>query len=38
MARVIFLAGALMTFAVGTVAVTEAGLLMPMPAALVGNG
>lgn len=38
MARVLLLTGAIMTFAIGTVAATETGMLMPMPASLVGSG
>ncbi len=38
MAKVILLTGVLMTFAFGTVAATENGLLMPMPASLTQNG
>lgn len=38
MARVLLLTGVIMTFAIGTVTATENGLLMPMPASLVGNG
>ncbi len=34
MARMLLLTGMILTFAVGTVAVTESGLLMPVPAAL----
>jgi hypothetical protein len=37
MAKVIFLAGVLVTFAVGSVAATETGLLMPMPLSLAQN-
>ncbi len=38
MAKVILLTGVIMTFAFGTVAATENGLLMPMPAFLTQNG
>ncbi len=34
MARLVLLSGAIMAFAFGTVAATETGLLMPMPASL----
>lgn len=37
MARVILLTGVIMTFAIGTVAATEEGVLMPMPASLVSG-
>lgn len=35
MARIVLLAGVLMTFAIGTVAATETGMMMPLPATLV---
>ncbi len=35
MARLVLLTGAILTFAFGTVAATESGMLMPMPASLV---
>lgn len=37
MAKVVLVTGIIMTFAVGTVAATETGLLMPMPASLAAN-
>jgi len=37
MARVIFLTGMIMTFAVGTVVATETGMLMPVSASSLGD-
>ena len=37
MARVILFTGVIMTFAIGTVAATEAGVIMPMPASFVSS-
>ncbi len=37
MAKLVLLTGVIMTFAFGTVAATEGGLLMPMPASLAQN-
>lgn len=34
MAKIFLLTGVVLTFAIGTVAATETGLLMPMPASL----
>ena len=34
MARVVLLTGMVLTFAIGTVAATETGLVMPLPASL----
>lgn len=38
MAKVLLLTGVIMTFAIGTVAATETGMMMPMPQTLTGNG
>ncbi len=38
MAKLVLLTGVIMTFAFGTVAATEGGLMMPMPASLTQNG
>jgi hypothetical protein len=37
MAKIFLLTGVVLTFAIGTVAATETGLLMPMPASLAGG-
>ena len=37
MAKIFLVTGMLMTFAIGSVAATETGLMMPMPASLAQN-